>query len=915
MNYKDTLNLPQTNFPMKANLSGLEPRMISYWAQIDIYAKMLASRADSDKFVLHDGPPYANGLIHIGHALNKTLKDIIVKYKTIQGYKCPYVVGWDCHGLPVEHQLFKELKLTKHDVEISDFRKKAKDYALKFVDLQREDFKRLALFSDWDNPYLTLDPLYEYNVIKMLQELTAGGYVYRGRKPVNWCCRCETALAEAEVEYADKKSESIYFIFKVAGDSDIFSEHAAEDISFLVWTTTPWTLVSNVAVAINPNLEYVLASCAGKTMVLAKERLNALSDKFETQFNILKTFKGTELASISLAHPFLPRQVKTVLADFVSSEDGSGCVHIAPGHGADDFSLTKTYNLDIIMTVNEKGVFFEPKTFAGKNITQANVQVIELLKNNNYLIKHETINHSYPHCWRCSEPIIFRATYQWFVAVDHNDLRSNTLASIENVKWVPYSGKARMKAMISSRPDWCISRQRLWGIPIPAVKCKKCGEVLLKEEVIAKVAEVFKEKGSDSWFANDISDFIPADFKCSNCAGEKFEKEFDILDVWFESGASFRSVVKANSQLRFPADLYLEGSDQHRGWFQVSLLPSVALEKKPPFKATLTHGFVVDGSGKKMSKSLGNVIAPQKIISRYGAEILRLWAAYADYSEDIKISEDILKQLVDMYRKVRNTIRFILGNTHDFDLKNSKISYDSLVEVDKFMLSKTAQFSKEVAQCYDEYSLYKVCQKIFSFCNLDLSSFYLDILKDRLYTFSQKSKERQSAQLVLCTILQRLLTMIAPILSFTAEEAYQAFENLKEKKESIFLETFEPSDSPLKIDTQLLSVWEKLFDIRQKIFKEIELKREQAIIGSSLEAAVVVTCQEDEYNLCKDRIETLKEILIVSSLEIRAGAFSIEVSKAKGQKCPRCWHWSESNNGASEDICTKCVKSLKEAKT
>jgi len=912
-NYKDTLNLPRTDFSMKANLSVLEPKLIAEWQKLNIYQKLREARKGAKKFILHDGPPYANGLIHIGHALNKLLKDIVVKYKVLSGYDCPFIIGWDCHGLPVEHQLFKELGTNKHDVEISDFRKKAKDYALKFVKLQGQDFTSLGLFCDQNNPYLTLDPKYEQAVIQLLGELVSQGYVYRGRKPVNWCQVCETALAEAEVEYLDKQSDSIYFLFSLIDGKKVLTEEAGKDTYFLVWTTTPWTLISNVAVALHPKLEYCLVQLKGKRIVLAKDLIPQLEEKFQTKLKIIKSLIGKDLEGLVLKHPFINRESPLVLADFVSCQEGSGCVHIAPGHGTEDFSLTKKYDLDILMPVDDKGIFQGPEEFKGKSIKDANDSVIKALGDKGALVAHEKISHSYPHCWRCKQPIIFRATFQWFLNVDHKNLRQKALGEVNNVRWVPSSGKERMKSMLLTRPDWCLSRQRLWGVPIPALKCQKCGEVSLTKEAIDKTAEVFGRSGSDSWFSLGLDEFLPKNFKCS-CGCSDFVKEFDILDVWFESGASFLAVVKNNPELTFPADLYLEGSDQHRGWFQVSLIPSVAKEKKAPFKTILTHGFVVDGEGRKMSKSLGNVIAPQEISKQYGAEILRLWTAYTDYSEDVKISEGIIKQLVDMYRKMRNTIRFILGNISDFTPPEFKLPYKSLQEVDKLMLAKLMHFHQEVIACYDDFSFYKVCQKVFNFCNLDLSSFYLDILKDRLYTFSRCSQERKSAQFVLYQILDVLLKLIAPILSFTAEEAYLAWGRSGETGGSIFLSTLAKKYPKEWSDQKILKSWEKIFSLREGVLKEIEKRREAGVIGSSLEASVIINCKGKDYAFYKKHQDILNEVFIISSVSIEEGDFSIGVEKAKGEKCLRCWNWSDSvgKNLEYPDICSKCLKTLKE---
>jgi isoleucyl-tRNA synthetase len=906
MSYKNTLNLPKTDFSMKANLAILEPKMISRWKDLDIYRMLKEERKDCPKFILHDGPPYANGSIHIGHALNKILKDIIIKYKTVKGYDCPFIIGWDCHGLPVEHQLFKELKLTKHDVDVSSFRKKAKDYALKFVNLQKEDFKRLGIFGDWENPYLTLNPEYEHKVIKLLGDLVAQGYIYRGRKPVNWCSVCETALAEAEVEYADKESDSTYLLFRLKKEKDVY---------FLVWTTTPWTLVSNVALAVHPELEYCLVKIKDKAIIVAKNLIPSLEEKFSLKFDITKTYTGSGLEHLKLIHPFLERESPVVLADFVSKEEGSGCVHIAPGHGQEDFSLIKNYpDLEVIMPLDDKGIFVEPEKFKGKNTTQASGTVLEMLKNNGALFDQSKIKHSYPHCWRCKQPVIFRATYQWFFKVDHKDLRNKALKETEKVNWIPSSGKERMKSMLATRPDWCLSRQRLWGVPIPAIKCETCQEVILDQNIIGKVAEVFRKEGSDAWFNLGLEKFLPQGFICPKCKGKEFSKERDILDVWFESGASFRAVLETNPELGFPADLYLEGSDQHRGWFQVSLIPAVAKAKKAPFKAVLTHGFVVDSEGRKMSKSLGNVITPQDISKKYGSEILRLWAAYTDYSEDVKISQDILKQLVDMYRKVRNTIKFIMGNISDFSLKDNPLKLEELREVDRYMLAWAMVNFKEILKCYEDFSFYKACQKIFNFCNLDLSSFYLDILKDRLYTFPQGSKPRRSGQFVLYHILEVLLKLISPILSFTAEEAYLAKGKPEKSKESIFVSRLDAAGIESFIDQELLEAWKKIISLRGQVLKEIEKKREQGLIGSSLEAEVRLNFREADYKFYKSYQEILREVFIVSSVLIEEGSFEIIVNKAQGKKCLRCWNWSASVGKSDKysDICSRCIEALKE---
>jgi isoleucyl-tRNA synthetase len=914
MKYKDTLNLPKTSFSMRANLAKREPERIEAWQGFDIYNHLRQERSGKDKYILHDGPPYANGPIHIGHALNKILKDIIIKFKFLDGFDCPFVVGWDCHGLPVEHQLFKEIKRTKHDVDVIEFRKKAHAYAEKFVKLQTEDFKRLGIFADWENPYLTFNPGYEYSVMKLLKELNKDGYIYRGRKPVNWCSTCETALAEAEVEYKDKKSESIYFLFKSQNLNQKISENLEKETFFCVWTTTPWTVVSNVAVAVKSTLVYNLVSYKDKYIVIAQDLQESLEAKLDCKLKVVKTISGKDLQGVKLTHPFLERTSPVVLADFISSDEGTGCVHIAPGHGQEDFSLQRKYNLEIIMPVAENGRFIRPEEFKGSSIYQANELVINKLKEKEKLVWHESINHSYPHCWRCKKPIIFRATYQWFFNVDHNDLRKKLFDKIDQVNWIPANGQERMKSMIRLRPDWCLSRQRLWGAPIPALKCESCQKVFLDSRVISKTADVFKENGSNSWFSNALEDFLPENFSCPDCGGKEFVKEFDILDVWFESGASFKAVLGSRNQLHCPADLYLEGSDQHRGWFQVSLMPAVASKSLAPFKSILTHGFVVDQDGKKMSKSLGNVIAPQDISKKYGAEILRLWTAYSDYREDVKISEDIIKQLSDLYRKIRNTIRYILGNICDFNPEEHKFDFSELTELDRYMLSKTMLFFAETRDLYSAYSFYKVCQTIFSFCNQLLSSFYLDILKDRLYTHAPDSQTRRSAQFVLSKILFILLKLISPILSFTAEEAYSCWD-VEGKDLSIFTSEIKDLYKQSYIDQELLNKWDKLISLRQKVLKEIEKKREEDYIGSSLQAHVVLTFDKKEAQFYRENKENLTEIFIVSEVTINDGEFSIEVKKAEGQKCIRCWNWKKDIGEDKEfpQICTRCVKAIKEA--
>ncbi|MBN2120792.1 MAG: isoleucine--tRNA ligase [Candidatus Omnitrophica bacterium] len=908
MDYRNTLNLPKTSFSMKANLSQNEPKILDKWKSLAGESRPKTGK----KYILHDGPPYANGSIHLGHALNKILKDIIVKYKTLRGFDAPFVPGWDCHGLPVELKLLEELKVKKDEVDQKEFRRKARDFALKYVDIQRKDFIRLGIWADWQNPYLTLNPRYEARVLEVLAKLNEKGYIYRGLRPVNWCIECTTALAEAEVEYQDKVSDSIYVRFRLKPDT---FEDIKGDIDILVWTTTPWTLISNVAIAVHPDLDYLLIDSELGLLICAESLLESLKSKFlPDKVKVVKRFKGKNLEGKIARHPFIERDSKVILADFVSHLEGSGCVHIAPGHGEEDFNIGKVYKLDIIMPLDNKGFFKDVGVYSGLNVRDINDVLIGKMKKEKTLLLNEKISHSYPHCWRCKQPLIFRTTQQWFLNVDHEDLRKRLLDSIEKVSWVPSQGKERISSMVSLRPDWCLSRQRLWGVPIPAIKCKKCEQVILDSRLIMNLARIVESRGCDAWFDIGLDKIIPEGLVCS-CGLREFDKLKDIVDVWFESGASFYAVVKDHPELEFPSDLYLEGSDQHRGWFQVSLIPSVALEGISPFKTVLTHGFTVDADGRKMSKSLGNVISPQEIVNKYGAEILRLWVSFSDYSEDVRVSEEIVKQLVEAYRKIRNTIRFILGNLHDFDYKTETVEKDKLLEADKLFLSMTAGVLREIENYYDKFLFYKVYQKIYEFCNITLSSFYLDILKDRLYTLSSKSKERKSAQTVLWYILNFLLKSVASLLSFTAEEGYSYFEE-DNKKESIFFSAW-PDYGNFK-EPGLQEGFMRICGLREKVLKGLEEKRAEGLIGSSLEAEVILGFADSkELEFFSLRKGILQEVFIVSGLSIeKADKFFVKVNKAKGVKCPRCWNYRQDigSDTGFKDICLRCAKALKENK-
>ncbi len=922
MDYKQTLNLPKTNFPMKASLPQREPEMIKNWQQSKIYQKIRELRKGEQKFILHDGPPYANGNIHIGHALNKILKDIVVKFKTMQGFDSPYVPGWDCHGLPVEHQLFKELNITKEQIDRLSFRKKAHQYAMSYVEIQKEEFLRLGVFGDWQNPYLTLDPKYESKIIWSFGQLVKKGFIYHSLKPVNWCFKCETALAEAEVEYNDLQSESVFVKFKIT-ESKIKQIKPDEDVYILIWTTTPWTLISNVAVAVHPDFNYVLVQTKLGKLILAKQLANKL---FETlslgDVKIIKEFKGKNLSGLVYEHPFGYRKGKIVLADYVSLEDGVGCVHIAPGHGQEDYKVGLEYKLPTIMPVNQKGCFDEEiKEFKGQHVFKANQSIISSLKDLGLLLHNTKMTHSYPHCWRCKNPIIFRATKQWFLSVDKDHLRDKLVSEIEkNVEWIPASGQERISGMVKLRPDWCLSRQRYWGVPIPALICKKCNEQFLDYNFIEHFAKIVEKEGTDAWFAKEISELVPEGFKHKKCGGSDFEKSEDILDVWFDSGVSHQAVLRDNANLGLPCDMYLEGSDQHRGWFQTSLIPSFVIDGRAPYKEVLTHGFVVDGEGKKMSKSLGNVISPQEIYNQYGTEILRLWVASSNYSDDIRISKEIISRLVEAYRKIRNTARFILGNLYDFSPDEHCVKYNDLNSVDKYMLYLLEGYKKSISSGYDSkkerYVFYKAYKRIYEFCNSELSSFYLDILKDRLYTHGKDSKSRRGAQTVIFEILNSLIRLMAPILSFTAEEIWQ---NMPKKKaeqdiQSVHLLDW-PKQEPKHHEKQLIEDFKKIYDLRPAILKCLEEERTKGKIGSSLEAKLILTLNNELFSTFDKYLADLPFLFIVSQVELakkEKGESKIEVISAQGTKCTRCWNFriDVGTNNEHPAICQRCVDAV-----
>ena len=917
--YKDTLNLPKTDFPMKADLPKREPVFLQKWTEQDIYKLISKKNSHKPKYVLHDGPPYANGNIHIGHALNKTLKDIIIKYKTLRGYSSPYVPGWDCHGLPIEHQLLKELKIHKSQISQLDFRKQAYVYANKFVETQKDQFKRLGVFADWENPYLTLSHDYEQAILDSLATLNEKGYLYRGLKPVNWCFKCETALAEAEVEHEDHSSPSIYVKFKLKSH-----KHFQENSFLVIWTTTPWTLLANVAVALHPQFTYIYISTEKGNLVVAKDLLASfLTNSGIADYTVIKELKGKDLEGLIYTHPFISREGEVVLADYVSAEDGTGLVHIAPGHGNDDYFVGIKYRLNIIMPVDGKGVFDSTVgEFAGLHVYDANKPILEKLEKSGDLLFSSTIQHSYPHCWRCKNPVIFRATKQWFLNMEHQDLR-NKLQSIirEKVKWVPASGEERILAMVAMRPDWCLSRQRYWGVPIPALICNDCKEEFLSTKVIRKFAEMSAKTGTDCWFEQSTESFFGSDVVCPHCQGKNFSKGSDILDVWFDSGVSAQAVLKKRAELEFPASLYLEGSDQHRGWFQSSIIASACIDGVAPFKNVLTHGFVVDGQGRKMSKSSGNVISPFEIIKDYGADILRMWVASSDYNEDIRISPVILTRLSEAYRKIRNTARFILSNLYDFNPDTHRTEVKDFRKIDKWILARLNTLCLEVDQAYDDFQFHKAYKLIYDFCNEDLSMYYLDMAKGRLYTSAAASVQRRASQTVLFEVLNSLVRIISPILVFTAEEIWQIMPKEKEESQfsSVHLLSW-PAPYVLSAEDSLLE--EKLkpvIDLIPTAAKALEEMRTAGRIGSSFDAQInILTKTQERYTFLQSFKLELCEIFKVSQVEVTLNSsnsdeLSMKVDKAQGNKCLRCWNYSLEVGKDKEHplICGNCLEAIK----
>ena len=924
--FKDSVNLPKTDFPMKASLPQREPQVLERWQKDRIYERLIEQNAGKPLFVFHDGPPYANGHIHHGHILNKVLKDIVVKYANMSGRLADFVPGWDCHGLPIELKSEEELGGRKKGLSKLELRKACRAYAERFIDIQREEFKRLGVFARWDQPYLTMSFDYEASIVRELARFAERGALVRGKKPVYWCIKDRTALAEAEVEYEDHKSPSIYVAFPVIGDlpGAAFKGRQAE---LVIWTTTPWTLPANLAISAHPEFKYAVYDLSGRALVVAKDLLESFLSVCAPgelpiqEEKILGNLKGKDLEGVQYRHILNGKTCPVILGEHVTAETGTGLVHTAPGHGADDYDVGRKYGLETLSPVDAAGRFTdEAGDFTGKPIFEANPLIIQRLVELKALLSDPSaqLSHSYPHCWRCKHPVIFRATAQWFIPMEVNELRRKALDEIEKVRWIPKWGRDRIHGMLETRPDWCVSRQRAWGVPIPVLYCESCEEAVVDPALMERVAQRFEKEGADAWYAHGPEEFLAPGTRCKKCGGDKFRKEEDILDVWFDSGVSFAAVCEHRENLRVPADLYLEGSDQHRGWFHSNLLCAVGTRDHAPYKAVLTHGFVVDGVGKKISKSAGNGVPFDKVIKEQGAEIARLWVASSDYRDDIRVSKEILDKLADGYRKIRNTFRYALGNLADFDPAKDAVDIAEMLPIDRWALARLSQFVAKARKAYDEYEFHVVYHAALELCAVDLSAVYFDILKDRLYTAGTRSKQRRSAQTALHEVLVTLLQLLAPITSFTCDEAWGYLPH--KRVDSVFLSGL-PEAKPRPGDEAVLAEFSKLFAVRSEVQKVLEAARRDKLIGSSLEAKVILAPEGELAAFLAPHAGELATLFIASKVELLAQApagatraeglpLSIKVDRAPGTKCPRCWNYSEAIDEAHL-VCNKCAEALK----
>ena len=937
--WKDTVNLPRTDFPMKANLPTAEPLALARWSKMDLYGKIRARRSGAPKFVLHDGPPYANGNIHMGTALNKILKEFVVKSRSMAGFDAPYVVGYDCHGLPIELQVDRELGAKKRDMTVAEFCRACRAYAERFVGTMSAQFQRLGILGTWDEPYLTMNFKYQAAIARAFGRFVEQGLVYKGKKPVHWCIHCRTALAEAEVEYEDHTSPSIYVEFDLSPESaqDLAARVpalAGRRVSVLIWTTTPWTIPSNMAIAFHPEFDYAAYDVDGRAVIVAEALAPKVAEAGGKTFGPpVARMKGEQLEHLRFVHPLYARPSVGVLAEYVTLDTGTGAVHTAPGHGADDFNTGMKYGIEIYAPVGPAGHFLETvELFGGQRVFDANPSVEAALKERGRLWHRQPLQHQYPHCWRCHNPVIFLATSQWFISLDkqtgpgaggsgleNKTLREAAVDAIDNhVRWIPSWGHDRMKNMVVARPDWCISRQRAWGVPIPALDCVKCGEAITTPALVEQAAGVFDRYGADAWYERPTEEFIPDGLTCPACGGTAFEREMNILDVWFDSGSSHEAVLSVRPELTWPADIYLEGSDQHRGWFQSSLLVGLGTRGRAPYKQVLTHGFIVAEDGRKMSKSLGNSIDPKDIIDQSGADILRLWVSMSDYTQEIRLGKEILSRVVEAYRKIRNTLRYSVANLYDFDPAVDQVPVAQMEEIDRYMLARYADVGRKILKAYEDYEYGTIFNLLNTFTTVDLSAVYSDVSKDRLYTFAAKSAGRRSGQTATFIIADGLTRLMAPILTFTADELWQYLPGRRD--ESVHMALF-PGAEELQalVNPELTARWDRLIAIREQVLAQIEPLRKNKQIGSSLQAKVVLTAGPSELALLESYARDLPMLFIVSEVELRAGAgqdgaLQIAIERAGGVKCDRCWRYvpSVSSEPASAGLCGRCQEALVE---
>jgi isoleucyl-tRNA synthetase len=935
---KSTINLPKTGFPMKANLPQNEPKLLARWEEMGIYERIRQARSGAPQYILHDGPPYTSGPIHLGTTLNKCLKDFVVKSKTMAGFDAPYVPGWDCHGLPVEIKVDKELGGKKLRMRPTDVRAECRKYAQKYLDLQRQQFKRIGVFGRFDRPYATMNPQYESVVLETFYAFYEKGFVYKGLRAVYWCMHDETALAEAEVEYENHTSTTVWVKYALLDDpSRSDPKLAGKKVFTIIWTTTPWTLPASMAVAFHPDEEYVAIESGGAVYIVASKLAKDAAEKCGLQNpRELAHFPGSKLERLNFQHPFLDRKILGVLADYVTMDTGTGVVHTAPSHGAEDFATGMKYGLDATSNVDEKGILRNGlPEYDGKRVWDANAPIIDLLKRRGALLHTEKTEHSYPHCWRCHNPVIFRATEQWFISMEtpmpggkskDETLRSRTLEEIKHVKWDPSWGQERMANMIATRPDWCISRQRVWGVPIAVFLCQACGKPLNDPAINRKVVELFARSGADAWFTDEPDSIVPAGTKCPHCGGTKFERETDIFDVWLESGASYLALIHDEPSYHWPSDLYLEGGDQYRGWFQSSLLCAMGTRGTPPYKGVVTPGWTLDEKGQALSKSRGNDVDPVDIAGRLGGEIVRLWVASVDFREDVVGSETLMQRVGENYKKIRNTFRYILGNLYDFDPQKDKVALDEMEALDQYILRQMATLDGDVIDWFEGFGFHRIYHRITEFCVVDLSAFYFDILKDRLYTAAPKSRARRAAQTALWIIGESLVRLLAPIMSFTAEEIWQHLPPMPTRHESVHLDKFW---SRTQVAGQLFTFadwekldreWEQLHDVRDEVLKALEETRNNKLIGTGLEAQVAITASDPLYSVLSRYADQLRYLFIVSAVTLTQGSGNgtggvhVEVKKADGQKCERCWNYSihVGEDKTYPTVCERCSAVLKE---